>query len=78
MKCKAAFNDYHVNHPGKVLTIYEIPSLGKIAFLESFTAKSSSAFSKPGNWPFNKLAFAEGDYPYLSTPKYATPPPLEI
>lgn len=62
-KLKTAFNDWHINHPGKALTIYDIPRLAKIAYFESFTAKNiSSAFAKPGIVPFNALAFTDSDF----------------
>ncbi|GBP61757.1 hypothetical protein EVAR_31085_1 [Eumeta japonica] len=62
-KLKVAFNDWHINHPGKALTIYDIPSLSKLAFFESFNAKNiTSAFAKPGIIPFNRLAFSEEDF----------------
>lgn len=58
-----AFNDWHINHPGKALSIYEIPALAKVAYFESFTGKNiTSAFSKPGIWPFNTLAFSDDDF----------------
>lgn len=62
-KLKVAFNDWHINHPGKALSIYEIPPLAKLAYFESFTVKNiTSAFTKPGIWPFNKLAFSDDDF----------------
>ncbi|KAG5870849.1 hypothetical protein JTB14_029555 [Gonioctena quinquepunctata] len=62
-KLKIAFNDWHVNNPGKTLTIYNIPKLAKIAYLESFNCKNiASAFETTGIWPFNKLTFSEEDF----------------
>ncbi|GBP07644.1 hypothetical protein EVAR_2768_1 [Eumeta japonica] len=62
-KLKVAFNDWHINHPGKALTIYDIPNLSKLAFFESFNAKNiTNAFAKPGIIPFNRLAFSEEDF----------------
>ncbi|KAG5861528.1 hypothetical protein JTB14_008829 [Gonioctena quinquepunctata] len=55
VKLKIAFNDWHVINPGKTLTIYNIPKLAKIAYLESFNCKN-------GIWPFNKLTFSEEDF----------------
>ncbi|KAJ8959923.1 hypothetical protein NQ314_006125 [Rhamnusium bicolor] len=44
-KCKIAFNDWHLNHPRRSVTIYDIPSQTKTAFFESFTLKNiTSAF----------------------------------
>lgn len=54
---------WHINHPGKVLSIYEIAALAKIAYFESFTGKNiTSAFSKPGICPFNKLIFSDENF----------------
>lgn len=62
-KLKTAFNDWHVNNPGKTLNIYNIPKLAKIAYFESFNCKNiTSAFEKTGIWPFNKLAFSDEDF----------------
>ncbi|KAG5892730.1 hypothetical protein JTB14_001101 [Gonioctena quinquepunctata] len=62
-KLKIAFNDWHVNNPGKTLTIYNIPKLAKIAYVESFNCKNiASAFETTGIWPFNKLTFSEEDF----------------
>ncbi|KAG5880093.1 hypothetical protein JTB14_011596 [Gonioctena quinquepunctata] len=59
-KLKIAFNDWHVNNP---LTIYNIPKLAKIAYLESFNCNNiASAFETTGIWPFNKLTFSEEDF----------------
>lgn len=40
-KLKIAFNDWHINHPGKALTIYDIPKLSKLAFLNLLMQKIS-------------------------------------
>lgn len=62
-KLKVAFNDWHVMNVTKTITIYQIAELSKTAFLDSFTPKNiTSGFSKPGIWPFNKLAFADEDF----------------
>lgn len=62
-KLKVAFNDWHTGHPGKALTIYEIPSLAKLAYFEAFTGKNiTSGFMKPGIHPLNKLAFSDEDF----------------
>lgn len=62
-KLKTAFNDWHINHSGKTLNIYNIPKLAKIAYFESFNSKNiTSAFAKTGIWPFNKLAFSDADF----------------
>jgi transposase-like protein len=62
-KLKTAFNDWHVTNPGKTVTIYNIPKIAKLAYFEAFTAKNiTSAFSSPGIWPFNQLAFSDEDF----------------
>ncbi|XP_047123036.1 uncharacterized protein LOC124806312 [Hydra vulgaris] len=62
-KLKVAFNDWHVNNPGKILNIYNIPKLVKIAYFESFNSKNiSNAFEKTGIWPFNKLNFSDEEF----------------
>lgn len=62
-KLKTAFNDWHVTNPGKTITIYNIPKIAKIAYFEAFTAKNIiSAFTSPGIWPFNRLAFSNEDF----------------
>lgn len=46
-KLKTAFNDWHVNNPGKTLNVYNIPRLAKIAYFESLNCKNiASAFNK--------------------------------
>lgn len=46
-KLKTAFNDWHVNNPGKTINIYNIPQLAKIAYFDSFNSKNiTSAFTK--------------------------------
>lgn len=62
-KLKIALNDWHIRNIGKTLSIYNIAELSKSAFLESFTPKNiTSGFSKPGIWPFNRLAFGDDDF----------------
>lgn len=62
-KLKIAFNDWHLNNPGKHLSIYDIPKLAKLAYLESFTPKNIvSGFEKTGIVPFNRLVFSNSDF----------------
>lgn len=62
-KLKIAQNDWLTNNPGKTIRIHDLPSLTKIAFIESFSVKTIvNAFSKPGIWPFSRLAFSEDDF----------------
>ncbi|XP_026326754.1 uncharacterized protein LOC113235308 [Hyposmocoma kahamanoa] len=62
-KLKIAFNNWHVTNPGKTVSIYNIPKIVKIAYLETFMAKNIiSGFSSPGIWPYNQLAFSDVDF----------------
>ncbi|KAG5899094.1 hypothetical protein JTB14_021597 [Gonioctena quinquepunctata] len=57
-----SFNDWHLNHPGQALSIYDIPMLAKLAYLEVFTMKNIiSGFTKPGIHPIHRLAFSDDD-----------------
>lgn len=47
--CKTAFNDWMMGHPGKTISIYDIPSLAHKAYLSSFTPNNIlTGFRKPG------------------------------
>lgn len=62
-KLNIAQNDWLTNNPGKTIRIHNLPSLTKIAFVESFSVKNIvNAFAKPGIWPFSRLAFSEDDF----------------
>lgn len=65
---KVAFNDWHIGHTGKTLTIYYILSLAKLAYLEALTGKNiTSGFIKPGIHPLNKLHFSDEDFAPCNT-----------
>ncbi|KAK9710953.1 hypothetical protein QE152_g25723 [Popillia japonica] len=52
-----------MTNPRKTVSIYNIPKLVKLAYLESFTAKNiTSGFSKPGIRPLNEMAFSDEDF----------------
>lgn len=62
-KPATAFNDWLLSNPGKVITIKNIASLSKYAFLNSFTPQNIiSSFKNIGNWPVNGLIFNESDF----------------
>ncbi|KAF0730481.1 tigger transposable element-derived protein 6-like, partial [Aphis craccivora] len=62
-KLKIAQKDWLTNNPGKTIRIHDLPSLTKIAFVESFSVKTIvNAFAKPGIWPFSRLAFSDDDF----------------
>lgn len=52
-KLKVAQNDWMVSNPGKTLSIHSLAALANTAYAASFTIKNiTSAFKKPGIWPF--------------------------
>ncbi|CAH2084120.1 unnamed protein product [Euphydryas editha] len=66
-KLKIAFNNWHLANPGKTISIYNIPKLVKLAYMESFNFKNIiSGFAKPGIWPFNQMAFSDEDFAPVS------------
>ncbi|GBM51366.1 hypothetical protein AVEN_110816-1 [Araneus ventricosus] len=61
--CKVSFNDWLLNHPGKTVSIYNIPSLAAKAYYKSFTPTNIlSGLKKTGIFPLNRLAFGEDDF----------------
>lgn len=45
------------------MSVYNIPKIVKIAYLETFMAKNIiSGFSSPDIWPYNQLAFSDEDF----------------
>ncbi|XP_054723603.1 uncharacterized protein LOC129233618 [Uloborus diversus] len=75
-KLKIAFNDWHLNHPGRGLTIYDIPKPAKLAYFEAFTPKNiMKGFETPGIHPFNRLAFSDSHFAPLEVYKINTTPP---
>lgn len=60
---KISFNNHMASHPGKPITIYDIASLTRIPFQNSFSIKNiQSSFAKTGIWPLNSLIFTEKDF----------------
>ncbi|GLV34029.1 hypothetical protein CBL_05049 [Carabus blaptoides fortunei] len=58
-RCRASFNTWMFNHPGKAITIYDIAHLTASALNESFIkANILSGFLKTGCWPFNRNVFS--------------------
>lgn len=61
--CKTVYNDWMVSHPGRTITIYDIPELTAEAYRAAFTIKNIlSAFKKTGIAPLNRLVFNESDF----------------
>lgn len=57
---KKAFNNFMLMHPGKPISIYDIPKLANEAFKSSFNIQNiKSAFEKCGIWPVNDLVYTE-------------------
>lgn len=60
---KVAFNNFISTYAGKAITIYDIPTLSKIAFKFSFTNRNINVgFQKSGIWPLNEIAFNDTDF----------------
>lgn len=48
---------------GKLVTIYDIPKVAKIAFESSLSSKNiNSAFKCTGIWPINELVFTDAEF----------------
>lgn len=76
---KKYFNDgadhWMKNHPGKRLTIYDLPSIAKLALPLASTPRNILAgFSCTGIWPFNREIFSEADF----APSTVTDVPLVV
>jgi hypothetical protein len=62
-KLSVAQNDWLLNHPGKTITIHDLPALANTAYVNTFTMKNIIAgFAKPGIWPFSRNAFSDEDF----------------
>jgi hypothetical protein len=62
-KLSVAQNDWLLNHPGKTITIHDLPALANTAYVNTFTMKNIIAgFAKPGIWPFSRNAFSYEDF----------------
>lgn len=71
---KTAMNNHMLSHPGKPISIYELPAICKIAFNQAFSMNNiQSGFAKAGIWPLNELIFSEDDY----AAAYATDRPVQ-
>ena len=74
-KLRVAQNDWMTANPGKTITIHDLASLTNAAYLSSFTVKNiTSAFQKPGIWPFSRLAFSDEDF----EPSFVTDLPIDL
>lgn len=61
--CDRAANDWMIEHPGQVITIYEIGGIVGKAFPIAFTAQNiMSGFKKSGIQPFNRNVFTDVDF----------------
>lgn len=59
----AACDGWMRSHPGKTMTIYDIPGVVKIAMPQAFTQSNIQAgFIKTGIYPFNRNLFGEIDF----------------
>lgn len=62
-RCRAAFNSWMSNHPGRAITIYDIASLSASAFNEGFSRQNIiSGFLKTGCYPMNRNVFSDEDF----------------
>lgn len=72
-KYNTACNDWLVNNPGKIITIYNIAELVGNAYQSSVTPKNITAgFKKSGIYPFNSEPFTEEEF----LTSYATDRPM--
>lgn len=59
----SAASDFMVTHPGKPITIYDIPDLVRRSFSKAFTPENiHSGFACTGIWPLNSDIFPESDF----------------
>lgn len=60
--CRQQTN-WMINHPGKTMTIYDLPGIVKVAFPLAFTQKNIiNSFKKAGIWPCNEDVFQDSDF----------------
>ncbi|XP_049315728.1 uncharacterized protein LOC115065987 [Bactrocera dorsalis] len=58
-----SFNDFLVSNPGRIITIYDVPSLTNIPFRKAFAAENiCKGFEMTGISPFNRQIFPETDF----------------
>ncbi|XP_015910948.1 uncharacterized protein [Parasteatoda tepidariorum] len=59
----SAASDFMIMHPGKPITIYDIPHLVGRSFSKAFTPENiQSGFACTGIWPLNSDIFSESDF----------------
>ena len=62
-------DEWHLNNPGKGMTIYDLPALVAIAYTNAVTPSNIQAgFKSTGIYPFNSQIFSDSDF----LPGYAT------
>lgn len=71
-----ALDNWMTEHPGRTITIYDVPKLAAIAFDKAFSKSNiTSAFKNTGIQPFNEQIFTEADF--LGSYVSDRPPPVE-
>lgn len=61
--CNTAMDSWNRSHPGKRVTIYDIPQLVNQAQLSALVpCNILSGFEHTGNWPFNPNVFTDEDF----------------
>ncbi|CAI9732654.1 Pogo transposable element with KRAB domain [Octopus vulgaris] len=77
-----AIDDWHINHPGQTMAIYDIPCIVKTAWpLTATPTNILSGFSSTGICPFNRNIFTDSDFAPsyvtdLRDPAFSAPGPL--
>ncbi|CAG4932395.1 unnamed protein product [Colias eurytheme] len=62
-KIAVAQNDWLLNHPGKTITIHDLPGIITPAYNASHTINNiTSGFSAPGIYPFSRNKFTDDDF----------------
>lgn len=62
-KISVAQNDWLLQHPGRTITIHDLPAIVTPAYNASHTPKNIiSGFTRPGIYPFNRNAFTDDDF----------------
>lgn len=65
--CNNSLNNYHINNPGKKITIYDIAELSKQPFLKAFSQENIiKSFKVTGISPFNDMIFSDADFSTVS------------
>ena len=56
-------DEWHLNNPGKKMTIYDLPALVAIAYTNAVTPSNIQAgFKSTGIYPFNSQIFSDLDF----------------